>query len=93
MTKLQNDLIRRMMTGNYYMMPKVTHRGRTGCMLYKGHQDPVKWYSDKTARIIRQLLKRDKRGRLTVNLSLVRRQHGKSLIKQLYNQTVKQSNV
>ncbi|MEJ7610645.1 MAG: hypothetical protein WKF88_05635 [Ferruginibacter sp.] len=55
-------------------------------MLYEGNQSPVKWFSDATARIIRQLLKRDRRKRLTLNLTMVRRQRGNTLLKKLYNQ-------
>jgi len=85
MTDLQKELVYRMATGEYYLVPRMNHNGRSGYMLYEGRQDPVMWYSDKSVKIVRDILKKDKRQRYTLNLSLVRKQHGKSLVKILYN--------
>lgn len=84
MTSQQSTLIRYMISGEYYLTARINHHGRKGFMLYKGTQDPVQWFSEKQIKIIKDLLKADKLRRHTLNLSLVRRQHGKSLIKQLY---------
>ena len=88
MTELQYDMILQMFRGGgRYLLPKINHTGRSGYMLYEGNQNPVRWYSEKTVHKIDLLLKKDRKKRLTMNLALVRKQHGKSPVKQLYKKS------
>ena len=91
MTDEQHDLIKRMSTGKYYLAPRIRPSGRWGYMLYSGNANPEKWYSSKTAKIVLGVLKKDKSGRLTLNLNLVRQQHGKTLLKKFYKQKIKKA--
>ena len=85
MTDLQHDLIKSLSKRNCYLRVRMSHGGRWGYMLCEGNANPVRWYSEKTTKIIYELLKKDKDGKMTLNLNKVRQQHGKSLVKILYN--------
>lgn len=86
-TDLECDLILRMLRGKHYLMHRTNHAGKTGYMMYEGHQDPVKWYSDKTAKVLHNVLKADTCRRYTINLSLVRQLDGRCYLKKQYKKT------
>jgi hypothetical protein len=92
MTDLQHDLIKKLSLHQYYLAPRLAYSGRKGYMLYSGNANPVKWYPERTVRkSVLEVLKKDKSGRLTLNLNLVRQQHGKTLLKKFYKQKTKQT--
>lgn len=84
MTDWTYHLMKKLLTEDCYLAIRESRTGRSGYMLYSGNQNPEQWFSDATLKSIRNSLKKDKQGRFTLNLSLVRQQHGKSLLKQLY---------
>lgn len=84
MTDLQHDLVKSLFRPGTYLMTRTAHSGRMGYMLYEGNANPVRWYSSRAFAIVRQVVKKDKAGKITLNLSKVRQQHGKSLVKILY---------
>jgi hypothetical protein len=78
MTATQKDIIAKLISGHYIV---ISH-GRE--ILYRDNAVPVirlKWYDSKK---IRPLLKKDRKGRLTANLSTIRQLHGNSTAKRLY---------
>lgn len=87
LTDLQCDLVIRLCRGEGYLRPRKNHTGRDGYMLYVGQQVPKRWYSDKTARPVTSLLKKDSSGRLTLNFNLVRQLDGRGYIKKAYKKT------
>lgn len=84
MTDLQHDLIKKLFKPGFYLMTRLRHSGRRGYMLYQGNANPVDWYSEANYKIVKEVVKKDKIGRITLNLNLVRQQHGSSLLKILY---------
>lgn len=74
-----------LLRGDSYLMPRTDTKGRARYMLYKGNQDPETYISNAAIKKYRHLLKKDRKNRFTVNLSMVRQQHGKTYIKKLYN--------
>jgi len=87
MTDRQHDLIKRLSLTDCYLVRKETLSGNEGWLLCDGNMNPVRRYAHKTVKdSVLDILKTDGRGRYTLNKSLVRRQHGKSLLKIFYNQ-------
>lgn len=84
MTDTQHDLISKMVSGKYYLAPRNRHSGRIGYMLYQGNANPAQWYSEADYKAVHNVTKKDKVGRITLNLNKVRQQHGKALVKILY---------
>lgn len=85
MNDLTCDCVIRMLNDRTtYLAPKKSHSGTGGYMLYQGNANPVKWFSPAQVSPLKDLLKKDKNKRLTLNLTLVRQLHGKSFIKQQY---------
>ncbi len=72
----QAQIAKYLLAGNYYLMQKQRHCGALAWMLYKGNQDPVKYYSGPVVKRLRPLLKKDKKNRYTINRSMVRQLHG-----------------
>ena len=86
-TDLQRELIYKMLRGKHYLRHRSSLTGRHGYMLYSGTQDPQRWYSDKTVKVIREVLRCDKHKRYTLNLNLVRQLDGRSYLKKQYKKT------
>ena len=84
MNHQQKQLAFELLTGEYYLMLKKNSNGTHVYTQYKGNQVPVKNYSVANVKTFRQLLKTDKKKRLTINLGLVRQLHGRSHIKRTY---------
>ncbi len=84
-SKKKRDVVTKLFTDGFYLMES-KRRKRSGYVLYKGNMEPVTWYSKTFLDWISHLLKTDKKKRHTFNRSLVRQEHGKTLVKQLYKQ-------
>lgn len=87
MTRSQKILITKLLTGHFLV------RSRDRYTLYDEKVNPIIRIREKTFRAIDQFIdpkikiwKTDKRDRITLNLSMVRRLHGKSTLKKLYKQ-------
>lgn len=92
MTTAQLNIIKGLLHKGRYLLPRMKHSGRQGYMLYEGNANPLYWYSCQTFNIIRDVIKKDKDGRITLNLNDVRQLHGKSTIKILYKKSRNGSN-
>lgn len=82
MTRTQKDIIAKLLAG-YYIV--VSH-GRE--VLYRDNAIPVmrmRWYDMKK---IRPWLKKDRKGRQTINLSTIRQLHGNHVAKRLYRKKI-----
>lgn len=55
-----------------------------GYCIYSHDMKPEKWFSEKAFKELSPLLKKDKKGRYTLDLQTVRRYHGNSFVKRLY---------
>jgi hypothetical protein len=86
-TDLQCDLIIKMLRGKHYLRHRSSHTGRPGFMLYSGTQESVRWYSEKTVKVLHEVLRSDKQKRFTLNLKLVRQLDGRTYIKKQYKKT------
>jgi hypothetical protein len=84
MTEEQKKLVFELLRGDCYLRPKKKPDGTDAFMIYQGNQVPVKYYSQKTVNKFKRLFKKDKIGRLTFNLKLVRKLHGKNHVKKTY---------
>lgn len=92
MTDLQHDLIKRLTKEGYYLATRTAFSGKKGYMLYFGNANPEKWYPERTVRkSVYEYLKKDKFGRLTLNLNLVRQLNGNTLLKKFYKQKTKKA--
>ncbi len=87
MTELQQDLALRLLKGDRYLLPKPNFKGQHGFMLYVGNANPEKWFPYKAFKGVKELLKKDKKGKLTLNLNLVRQIHGNTLINKQYKKS------
>lgn len=92
MTDAQKRLIKELLSG-MYMMKKPNHKGEVMYKLYSGNVVPHRYVKAKVADKVPVfgLLKMDCKKRITLNLSSVRKLHGKSWIKQQYKQLNKKS--
>lgn len=76
-----NDLLDKK---DFYILPVTNGHGRAMFKMYSGNMNPEYYIRSKTYKKIRDLVKKDKRGRITLNLSLVRKLHGNNWIKKAY---------
>lgn len=84
MTDDQKYLAELLITGKYYLREVGNHKGKTAWKLMQGVEDPVRYISKAAVKKYRKLLKKDKRGRYTLNLSHVRQLSGNTYINKLY---------
>ncbi|RYG33366.1 MAG: hypothetical protein EOO01_33290 [Chitinophagaceae bacterium] len=84
MSAAKKELINKLLSGEYYLMEADDRRTQRGFILYHGKQKPERWYKRTSLKHLIVLFKEDKKKRLTLNLSLVRQEHGKSIVKRLY---------
>jgi hypothetical protein len=73
----------------FYILPATNAHGRASYKMYSDNMNPQYYIKPRTFGTIRNLMKRDSRGRLTLNLSLVRQLHGNSWIKKAYKNHAK----
>lgn len=67
----------------YYLRKRINHTGVNGYMLYEGKQVPILFLHERTVKPVLPFLK-EKRKVYTINLSLVRQAHGRTIVKQMY---------
>jgi hypothetical protein len=88
MTPLQQSAIDHLFTGGYLALRdrRKTAKGEDFIRytLYKGNAVAVRIYHERTLQRILQICKRDKHGRYTLNLNLVRQLRKNSYVKALY---------
>lgn len=89
MTNKQKTLIKYLLMKDHYLMRLRSHTGVVKYKLFQGNQIPVRWFEGKTVSGLTGIFKEDKKGRLTLNLSLVRQKHGNAFIKRQYKQKSK----
>lgn len=82
LTNNTRDLVSLLLQG-YYLRKRINHSGVCGFMLYQGAQIPVLFVHERTVKSIFPFLK-EKRKVYTINLSLVRQAHGRTIVKQMY---------
>ncbi len=90
MTKNEKDFIWLLLQPDHYMVQTVNSAGRKVYKVYTGNKQPIQYFSLIIYRKFQALLKTDKKKRITLNLSEVRKLHGKKYLKLLYKKrTVK----
>lgn len=92
MTDNQKVIIETLLNRDHYLLETNNYNGVSMYKLYKGNQIPVRYVHAKTVSSLRRLFKRSKTGRLTLNLNLVRQEHGNSFIKQHYKKATRHGN-
>lgn len=85
MTKPQKDLVWLLLQENHYMVKTINARGREVYKILEGRQVPVQYFTEANVKKIKDLLKTDSKKRMTLNLSEVRKLHGKNHLKVLYD--------
>lgn len=80
-----------MINDGAYLYKRTTRTGRQGYGLYTGKHLLHSWHSSRVVSRFSHLMKTDINEKLTFNLSLVRQEHGNSLVKKIYN-TYKKTN-
>jgi hypothetical protein len=83
MTSTQKNFVKLMMTPGHYALPRQA-RGVQKLAIYKGNQVLVRQFIIGTVKEFRELFKKDRAGRMTINLTKVRQLHGKSWVKKQY---------
>lgn len=86
MTPSVKSLLSNLIDGHHYLKDWSTVQKSRSYKLYKGNMIPCRYVGNQTVRQIRDLLKKDKYGRYTLNLNRVRQLHGNSIIKRMYKQ-------
>jgi len=86
MNRHQKHIATFLLLKGYYLLYRPKHGGRPGYVLYHGNQNPLHWYAKKSVAFffLDELLKVDKKDRLTLHLSNVRKLHGNNMLKKLY---------
>jgi hypothetical protein len=90
MTILQKYLLTKLLEGDFYLVRQPRDKWKVWYKLYNGKANPVRWINPRTCKFLKNYFKEDTRGRITLNLSLVRQAHGKSTIKILYKEKATQ---
>lgn len=85
-TKAHLTLFSELLKGKY-LRHTTNNKGKGQYKLYEGNQKPVRWVKNGVMRNLTSLLKQDKKGRLTLNLSNIRQLHGNTLPKKIYKQS------
>lgn len=83
------DLVTTLLRGGTYLRVRPSRNGKPAYMLYSGNQVPVRGYSERNYKQIHDLTKKDRIGRITLDLRLVRQMDGRSFVKKRYRQTRK----
>jgi len=88
MTPTQKMIAERMFRPGYYMAIRTNHHGRKMYMLYHSNAIIDGYVLPATFKFFDQLgvLKKDKNGKYTFNLSAVRQLHGKNSLKKMYKE-------
>lgn len=89
MTQSQKILVTKLLTGHF--LRKMKRRGKEWYVLYDAKINPLEKVNTATVENIDRLMdqklwKKDKKGTITLSLSVVRQLHGNCLIKRLYKQ-------
>lgn len=82
-------LIVMLLTESRYLRHRINHNNEAGFMLYEGNATPLRFFHEKNVKEIKDLLKKDKKGKLTLNLNSIRQLDGRSAIKKLYKKKLK----
>jgi hypothetical protein len=85
MTETQKHIAEKLFNG-YFLAIRVNPARRKMFMLYEGNANPVQYVKPSTFKHFDQMnvLKKDKLGRYTFNLSAIRQLHGKHTLKTMY---------
>ena len=84
MTYEQKELVFALLRGDCYLRPKKSPNGKYSFMIYSGNQKPVKYVTDNAYKAVKEYVKKDKSGKITLNLTVVRQLHGNNHIKKQY---------
>jgi len=97
MTDTRFNIIAKLLKG-YYLIAWKSHNGTKCYRFYEPNGNPVANIQDKTIRTMDRMIdpeikiwKKDKLGKITLNLSNVRKLHGKNTIKKLYLKNLKKT--
>lgn len=84
MTKSEKDLVWLLLQPDHYMLQTINSAGRRVYKVFSGKQEPVQYFSIQVYNKFSSLFKTDNKNKITLNLSEVRKLHGKSNLKKLY---------
>ena len=84
MTDQQKDLIWLLLQEGHYLVKTINARGKKVYKILEGRQIPVQYFTEADVKKVKDVLKSDSKKRMTLNLSAVRRLHGKNYVKVLY---------
>jgi hypothetical protein len=84
MTDQQKDLIWLLLQEDHYLVKTINARGKKVYKILEGRQIPVQYFTEADVKKVKDVLKSDSKKRMTLNLSAVRRLHGKNYVKVLY---------
>ncbi len=84
MTANQRHIIQKLLQENHYLVSQCARSGVVKFKMYEGNNNPVQWVDQRTIKRIKNFLKKDKKGRFTLNLALMRQAHGNSIVNRLY---------
>lgn len=88
--KIRN-IVKKLMQGEYYMRKTIGLKGEELFTVYTGSQVVVMRLKEHHLKKVMQVFKKDKKsGKITINLNLVRQQHGNTVVKKIYKK--KESN-
>lgn len=88
MTINQKYLMKVLLEGGHYLVQLRSHNKSQKYKLYEGNSSPVCWLNSSQVKFLKPFFKEDKKGRITLNLNLVRQAHGKSLLKIYYKKLI-----
>jgi hypothetical protein len=84
MTDQQKDLIWLLLQEDHYLVKTINSKGKHVYKILEGRQIPVQYFTEAEVKRIKDILKSDSKKRMTLNLSEVRKLHGKNYVKMLY---------
>ena len=84
MTDQQKDLIWLLLQEDHYLVKTINAKGKHVYKILEGRQTPVQYFTEAEVKKIKDILKSDSKKRMTLNLSEVRKLHGKNYVKMLY---------
>ena len=84
MTDNQKYLAELLMTGDYYLREINHAKKRKAWKLMDLENNPIKYVTPGTVKKYKHILKKDKIGRYSFNLNLVRQENSNAYVKQLY---------
>ena len=86
MTPALRKLLIDLLGGQHYLKIWSSTNNSRSFKLYAGNMNPCRYVGYRTMKRIKDILKKDKHGRYTLNLSRVRQLHGNNMVKKLYKQ-------